>query len=649
MNVIIPRKRTDGGTSFNKLVAYISSREARPGTDDLLTDDSHVPVSEAKAAVFDRLVEYIDRSEPGDMAVSSIEELPDGRQRLKVGDVSCETNCFSWETAAAEMNMIAAQNTRCEDPVYHFILSWRENELPTDAQIFECAQHCIKALGMDGHQYVTAIHQDTDNTHCHVAVNRINPVDFRATNMWNDADELQKACRILERKYGFEQDNGSWTWGVNDQLVRVRSGFERAPQGTVQRETYSDKESLFHYAVRTVRDDVDQAIGQGVAEWDHLHLLLHTKGLGLREQGQGLVVYDALNPEGPVVKASSVHPYMTKPELEPIYGSFIPSVGQPGGEAMSAKADVIEVYVSDFQVRDRGDRFDRRMARAEARKDLKARYKHYRANWVKPDLKYRERMQAIAQQAKSMKELVRSTYDDPLMRKLMYRVAEFERMKASAALRVQIRAERQVLFESGQLKPLSYRPWVEQQALAGDVAAVSQLRGFSYREKRMANRASFQIEGAIQLARADDTPMFDRPFHASQIRRDGTIEYLRYGQVGVIDHGDQLQIMKGFDAHDDAANKRLAVGLVSTKSGEQVVIDGSDGFVNSMLMITSQFNERFSGSPVVPTDSNQRNLLENFGSAYSQTSDMVDQHRSVVESGPDLYEQANDDFNKPRF
>ncbi len=55
--------------------------------------------------------------------------------------------------------MVAAQSRRCQDPVYHFILSWRENELPTDAQIFECAEHCIRQLGMEGHQYVTAIHK----------------------------------------------------------------------------------------------------------------------------------------------------------------------------------------------------------------------------------------------------------------------------------------------------------------------------------------------------------------------------------------------------------------------------------------------------------------------------------------------------------
>ncbi|WP_010218365.1 relaxase/mobilization nuclease domain-containing protein, partial [Pseudomonas amygdali] len=79
---------------------------------------------------------------------------PDGRQRLISGGISCETNCFSWETSAAEMNMVAAQSRRCQDPVYHFILSWRENELPTDAQIFECAEHCIRQLGMEGHQYV---------------------------------------------------------------------------------------------------------------------------------------------------------------------------------------------------------------------------------------------------------------------------------------------------------------------------------------------------------------------------------------------------------------------------------------------------------------------------------------------------------------
>ncbi|WP_312059968.1 relaxase/mobilization nuclease domain-containing protein [Pantoea septica] len=62
---------------------------------------------------------------------------------------------------------------------------------------------------MEDHRYVAAIHRATDNVHCHVSANRFRPVTFRAQNIWNDADTLQKCCRVIVRDLGFKVDNGS--------------------------------------------------------------------------------------------------------------------------------------------------------------------------------------------------------------------------------------------------------------------------------------------------------------------------------------------------------------------------------------------------------------------------------------------------------
>jgi len=43
----------------------------------------------------------------------------------------------SIETASVEMASVAAMNTRCKDAVYHFILSWREFEYPSNKQVDE--------------------------------------------------------------------------------------------------------------------------------------------------------------------------------------------------------------------------------------------------------------------------------------------------------------------------------------------------------------------------------------------------------------------------------------------------------------------------------------------------------------------------------
>jgi hypothetical protein len=591
VNVIIPKKRRDGGTSFTKLVSYISDRADKPEDDAPLSDTPAKPASQSKQAVFDRLVDYIDRGGSADQFVTIMETFEDGRQRALCGAVHCETSCFSWETAAAEMNMVAAQNRRCVDPVYHFILSWREGEAPTREQVFESARHCIDVLGMDGHQYVTAIHQDTDNLHCHVAVNRVNPITYRAANLWNDADKLQKACRVLERKYGFEADNGSWEWGAEDELVRSKSRPRAVPQSAVKMEAYSDQESLYHYTARTVRAPLDSMLSvdtSNTLSWDSIHLTLHARGLGLREQGNGLVVYDYLRPEATPVKASSVHPLLSKTNLEQQIGSFkAPPVFTPV-DPLQPRYGIFQTYTPAFRLRDLGARDERRAERAAEREALKLRYEFYRDSWIKPDLQADIRRQHIGQACRQSKAKIRNAVRDPLLRKLMYRAAEFERLKAMAELRIQLRTEREQLASHGLYRPLPYRTWVEQQALTGDAAAVSQLRGFSYRERRRERAAERALDRVILCSRGDDLPAYDMSSHATQILRNGSIQYLRAGRPGVIDTGTRIEVLKGFEQHDDQANHAVAAELTSLKRGGAVTILGDAQFTHQALYTAVQ-------------------------------------------------------------
>lgn len=186
---------------------------------------------------FGQLVDYVGRKRvaPKTQIVSI---SPEGIQRVLCGEVLCETNCFSLDTAAAEMNMTAMQNPRCKDAVYHFILSWQQDEDPTPDAIFASVRYSLQSLGMKEHQYVAAIHRDTDNVHCHISANRVHPTTFRAQNMWNDADTLQKCCRVLERDLGFKVDNGSWHMDEYGDLHRTHHDMPSAPRGAARRGSF---------------------------------------------------------------------------------------------------------------------------------------------------------------------------------------------------------------------------------------------------------------------------------------------------------------------------------------------------------------------------------------------------------------------------
>ncbi|MBN3478756.1 relaxase, partial [Pseudomonas savastanoi pv. phaseolicola] len=98
--------------------------------------------------------------------------------------------------------------------------------------------------------------------------------------------------------------------------------------------------------------------------------------------------------------ASSVHPTLTKFRLEAHIGAF---EGPPTFEHEEWSYGIFSSYQPEFELRDKDVRFDRRQARAEARLDLKMRYKRYRDGWEKPDLHVKDRYQQVAARYQAMK------------------------------------------------------------------------------------------------------------------------------------------------------------------------------------------------------------------------------------------------------
>ena len=119
-------------------------------------------------------------------------------------------------TASLEMNTVAQKNTRCPDPVYHVILSWPEHEQPAAELIFDAAEHALDALGLAAHQYVLAVHGNTDNMHCHISVNRIHPRTFKSHNIAWAHKNLHRAARESEIKHGWSHDNGLFVVEVDE-------------------------------------------------------------------------------------------------------------------------------------------------------------------------------------------------------------------------------------------------------------------------------------------------------------------------------------------------------------------------------------------------------------------------------------------------
>lgn len=594
MLAVVAERRRDGKSSFVQLVSYTILRDDVEMSETLSPEKPFVRKSRSEAAIFNNLVDYATRNALPD-SPDVIATFPDGRQQVRCNDVICETNCFSLGTASTEMDMVAMQNTRCIDPVYHVILSWPGSERPTPDQIFDSARHCLKRMGMEGHQYVFSIHDDTDNLHCHLAVNRVNPVSYKAVSLYNDHFVLDRSCRELELKNGWKHDNGPYVVNAEGVIVRSRNTYKSAPSAARQLEFYGDKESLYSYAVDKCRDNLDSLFVKPDYTWNDIHDVLQAAGLDLRPKGQGLAIYDLGDEYQLPLRASRLHPELTLDCQQELIGRFIPSpatseVNRAGNQVLLTSVNIESQYDNLLHRRDKGARAERRIEHAIARQDLIARYKAYKTRFVRPTLSAddaRSRFRELSASYRIRKNNVRLSEHDPLLRKLMFRALEVEKMKDMAGLRLQIRDERKALKERPDYRPLSYRAWVEVQATQHDTAAISQLRGWAYREKRN-NRTATISNNFILYAAADDIKPSEIRGYDTHVNRDGAVVYSSGGVPVLLDRGVLIEVA---DAQEEKGkNLVMALYISGQKSGEKVEVRGQSEFVQSTVKYIPHFN-----------------------------------------------------------
>ncbi|GHV35949.1 hypothetical protein FACS1894187_09720 [Synergistales bacterium] len=105
-------------------------------------------------------------------------------------------NIYFCESAAEEMESLAFMNPRCKDPLMHIILSWREMELPVNAQVDKAVKITLKELDLQDCQAVWIVHSDTENRHVHITANRIDPETHKAIQpTWRRASSGSRVGR----------------------------------------------------------------------------------------------------------------------------------------------------------------------------------------------------------------------------------------------------------------------------------------------------------------------------------------------------------------------------------------------------------------------------------------------------------------------
>lgn len=584
MIVKIAPNRRDGKSSFKDLAKYIAQG----------IEQSGIPPTMAS---WNDLTQYI----TAESVLNAIGAEVEKTIAVEIG------NLGSLAEAPAEMYAVANKAIHVKNPVYHYILSWPEHERPSTQDIFSAARDTLKALGMDEHQYIVAIHANTDNLHAHIEVNRVHPKTFKPQYLNWDHATLHEAARHAEIKYGWHHDNGIFqvvevngqkhvirnTEYIDPDLVPNRPGANRA-------EVWSGEESLEMWCKRLPATDLRRALADPkTSSWQDVHRVLANHGLDLVDTGGGGFKVVDVSPstdlkEGKemAVRASAAFRFMKRKDLEERFGAF---------EARSTDLQLDEPKRT--YKRDPHKRLESRLARKALRDELKQRFQTAQRSVRQQQAEIREQIAPFKEQDRAQYQQLDAAYKAqraairadssliPSQKQQMYMLARLTMRKKRGQLveqHLQRRASERALIPQA----LSWRAWVEEQAALGDEAAISALRGMVYQDgrdlkKKLTRDAANAKENAIQAAVSEDSDPQVRKLSDLiwKVGKNGNVQYtFTDGAPAFRDEGDRLTFGRA-SVTDDALALTLQYGADKWRDG--VSITGGDAIFKERAVRTA--------------------------------------------------------------
>ena len=225
------------------------------------------------------------------------------------------------DMAIFEIEATQALNTRAKtDKTYHLILSFRKDR-PGPEALQDIEQKFAAALGFAEHQRVVATHQNTDNFHMHVAINKVHPVTLNCVTPFQDFRALEATCRAVEQHYGISVDNGRAEAPVAAMTPQNMSPPLSPPiLSPAARDFEAHRwEVSFERHMGELLPALEAARVDATS-WQELHDAFAHHDLRIKIRSNGLVITDRSGKHR--MKASSLALHFGKPALEKQLGPF---------------------------------------------------------------------------------------------------------------------------------------------------------------------------------------------------------------------------------------------------------------------------------------------------------------------------------------
>lgn len=513
-------QKKKGGASFERLACYVVGAK-----------DKRDP------AVFDRIASYIADSRGGDDRVVG----------LRI------TNCRSedFRISVDEIMHTQAANKRAKgDKSYHLVISFPEGERPTVEQLRDIEDRLCEAIGYGDHQRISAIHDDTDNLHVHIAINKVHPQTMRCVEPYYDHPKLMAACIELEIKHGLIRDNHG------------RVDEKQLSQGAAKMEAFSGRETLQAWIVANCAAELRDGLAQ-CKSWQDVHKQFAEYGLTLKPRGAGLVV--GVHGLKASVKASSVARDLSFETLTNRFGDY-----QPAGPDV-AKVEARQKYdrrprLKSPEAEALFDRYKRErqaaeLARSAGRQNIQEALFAFSA----------ELKAAHREQSREIRDNLSLQADE---KRRLRQAAQSTRRLDWTKRRELGREELAKLH--GAIPLLTWPAFLEREASAGDEQALRTLRSMSKGRRRFA--ANILTADNVEEARhvLDDQ-------HKRTVKRNGDVVYTIRDGGRITDKADEVRL----DALSTGA-ALLALSLAAERfEGQALVLEGTEDFKAAIVEVAA--------------------------------------------------------------
>lgn len=365
---------------------------------------------------------------------------------------------------AVEMISLANEAARSKDPLNHYVLSWQENERIEPAQVDEAIDIFLKTLKLEDHQIIYALHDDSDNHHVHIAINRVHPDSLKPIeiNKGFDIEACLQAVALIEHAQGWKrEDNARYLVNESGNTERNTSYISkenRAQIGNNLRQI--EKRTGVKSATRVAQEVVESLINSDIKSWDQFHKALSDNNMRYVKSGFGaaILVGDV------AVRASKSSTQATLEKLTKKFGEFTESKEKETSKYAPVPVDNNELlsrynsYASSTKKERKKNIFKLKAKQEEEKNALKINQKNYRDEAIKGDWSNQGAVlnalrSVISEQQKQDREELKNKH----------------------------KKESESLNKSG--KVLSYEEWISSEKIASSLHDLSKNNGKAIKEK----------------------------------------------------------------------------------------------------------------------------------------------------------------------